>query len=69
MGPGQTCSITVAWDLPHHGPVGHIHSLVLDTTTPEGHHRQNEFTWPNITPESTCTGDIAPFCGDTTTSP
>lgn len=68
LDPHQTCTVTVAWALPNYGPTGGIHSLVLDTTSPDGTQRESQYIWPDIGPQPTCAGDIEMFCSTHATS-
>ncbi|MFV8141837.1 hypothetical protein ACNQR7_30080 [Mycolicibacterium senegalense] len=60
LAPRHTCRITMAWEFLDYGPVGPPQALALDTTG----HDQVEITWPSLSPEPTCSGEMIIFCGN-----
>ncbi|EKT80486.1 hypothetical protein WSS_A21968 [Rhodococcus opacus M213] len=67
--PQQSCQITLVWYLMEHGVAPQIHGLILQSVSEPlavDHASANGMfvQWPALTPEPTCSGDMAVFCGN-----
>jgi hypothetical protein len=57
--PNQSCQITLAWELLGYGTVGTPLALKLESAATND---LLEIPWPDLAPETTCSGEMAVFC-------